>query len=74
MSSTDSKIVIANDQQRVDQNFQRILENNPHGNIHYYAAGTVVHNYFGKKLMSNPYVLERLEETLTTCRAATSDI
>jgi hypothetical protein len=64
MSSNESKIVINNDQQRADQNFQRMLENNPHSNIHYYAAGTVVHNYFGKKFMSNPFVSERLEEPL----------
>jgi hypothetical protein len=32
-----------------DNNFQHILENTPHRNIHYYAAGTVVHNYFGTK-------------------------
>ena len=33
MSSTDNKVVITNEQQRADQSFQRIFENNPHSNI-----------------------------------------
>jgi hypothetical protein len=57
MSSSDNKIIFANDpQQHVDPNFQHILENSPQRNIHYYAAGSIVHNYFGKKLMSNTSV------------------
>ena len=45
MSSSDNKVVIAN-----DPLFQSIIENQSYRNIHYYAAGAVVYNYFGKKI------------------------
>ena len=64
MSSTDNKVVFANDPQYVDPNFQHILENSSCRNIHYYAAGSIVHNYFGKKLMSNPSISETNEKSL----------
>jgi hypothetical protein len=64
MSSTDNKIIISNEPNGVDENFQRILENNQFRNIHYYAAGSIVHNYFNKKLMSDSNVSEETEEQL----------
>jgi hypothetical protein len=61
MSSADYKIIIPN-----DDNFKRILENiiesKQPRNIHYYAAGSIVHNYFSKKLMSDSNVSDGIEE------------
>jgi hypothetical protein len=61
----DNKVVLdSNDPQCVDPNFQLILENSSYRNIHYYAAGTVVHNYFGRKNVSNPSTSDVLENSL----------
>jgi hypothetical protein len=49
MSSTQNKVITANEIDN-DTLFQHILKNNSYRNIHYYAAGTIVYNYFGKKL------------------------
>ena len=64
MSSTDNKCQTASERECVDPNFQLILDNSPYGNIHYYAPGAVVHNYFGRKNMSNPPRSEVLENSL----------
>ena len=64
MSSTDNKCQTASERDCVDPNFQLILDNSPYGNIHYYAPGAVVHNYFGRKNMSNPPRSEVLENSL----------
>ena len=68
MSSADNKIEISNDDQPTDSNFHYILEKYPYSTIHYYAPGAVVHNYFGKKSMSNCDVSDRVEATPPTCR------
>lgn len=44
-----------------ESTFQRILENHPQCNIHYYA-GAVVHNYFGTT--SKPFVSDKLDTSL----------
>ena len=64
MSSADNKIIIPN-----DENFKRILENilenNQPRNINYYAAGSIVHNYFNKKLMSDSNMSDGIEDKFT---------